>query len=150
MQLDEKQNRLQEVLESMLIRNITISARAVSREASETFPHATSLTTVERRRKLVEEYATKQEAIRGRVGSGMSKDELEAERLLTSQKIQVLERNQDVLAAGLKAAILAVTTLGGFKMWAAHFAHYESSISILRDLEALPSAEILRGPGSVQ
>ncbi|MCA1440149.1 hypothetical protein I6F07_07935 [Ensifer sp. IC4062] len=126
------------------------TCRSRHREAAETFPHATSITTVERRKRLVEEYATKQEAIRGWVGSGMSKDELEAERVMASQKIKVLERNQAVMAAGLKAAILAVTTIGGFKMWAAHFAQYESSISILRELGALPSADIFPGTGSVQ
>lgn len=147
MDIDEKQDRLHEVLEAMLIGNLTISARAICRHAPETFPHASSITTVERRQKLMANYIAKQELVRGHVGSGLSKVELEREREISTQRITELEHNQALLASGLKAAILTITSMGGFSIWAAHYSAYEAATQKLRALGALPAADILRGPG---
>jgi hypothetical protein len=68
-----------------------------------------------------------------------------AERLAAAPaEVQALKRQRDLLVAGHRAAILAIGRIGGMKAWREYFAEYSGALQDLKELGALPEAEIVR------
>ena len=58
--------------------------------------------------------------------------------------MQALKRQRDLLVAGHRAAILAIGRIGGMKAWREYFADYSAALHGLKELSALPEAEVVQ------
>ncbi|WOB77650.1 hypothetical protein [Brevundimonas nasdae] len=88
----------------------------------------------------------RQKAVR-QVAAKFSKSSpaLLAERLAAAQaEVQTLKRQRDLLVAGHRAAILAIGRIGGMKAWREYFVDYSGALQDLKELGALPEAEVVR------
>lgn len=61
-----------------------------------------------------------------------------------NQRIAVLERQVSLLTASHKAMILAVGEIGGMSGWKRFFPHYAEIEAKLRELGAMPSADVVK------
>lgn len=143
--MTDKQVVLQAILESMIIDDEAITARAIVRRSGGVFKHASDVTRNEDRRKLVKTYVGKQEQIRSSVGRATKKSRQELERQVASKnaEIQRLQDEKLLLIASHRAMILSVAELGGFTAWKRFFRDYQASLDSLADMGALPTADIL-------
>ena len=125
--MTDRVDELGRILERMLTENQPITARAVVRSSDGLFRHASDVTRHPRRRKLLEEFAARQTLILKAIKSSSRKSKSALEKALArkQQQIDELIVQRDLLVASHRAAILAVTELGGYPVWKRFFDAYE-------------------------
>lgn len=139
--MTDRVEELGRILERMLTENQPITARAIVRASDGLFRHASDVTRHPRRRKLLEEFAARQTLILKAIESSSRKSKSALEKALArkQQQIDELIAQRDLLVASHRAAILAVTELGGYPTWKRFFDGYEEVITSLTEMGALPS-----------
>lgn len=141
-----EQEFLERVLQMMVEQDIEITFRKVAERSEGRFAHASTFTRRLDLRLAVEAAKSRQKAAR-QVAAKFSKSSpaLLAERLAAAQaEVQALRHQRDLLVAGHRAAILAIGRIGGMKAWREYFADYSGALQDLKELGALPEAEIVR------
>lgn len=138
--MTDRVEELGRILERMLTGNQPITARAIVRASDGLFRHASDVTRHPRRRKLLEEFAARQTLILRAIESSSRKSKSALEKVLArkQQQIDELIAQRDLLVASHRAAILAVTELGGYPTWKRFFDGYEGVITSLTEMGALP------------
>ena len=138
--MSDRVDELGGILEKMLTENQPITARAVVRSSDGLFRHASDVTRHPRRRKLLEEFAARQSLILKAIESSSRKSKSALERALARKQQQINELivQRDLLVASHRAAILAVTELGGYPVWKRFFDDYEDVATSLTKMGALP------------
>lgn len=140
-----EQEFLERLLQMMLEQDIEITFRKVAQHSKGRFAHASTLTRPRDLRAAVKSAQSRQKAAR-QVAAKFSKSSpaLLAERLAAAQaEIRTLKRQRDLLIAGHRAAILAIGRVGGMKAWREYFAGYSDALQELKDLSAIPEAEVV-------
>lgn len=138
--MTDRIDELGRILERMLTENQPITARAVVRSSDGLFRHASDVTRHPRRRKLLEEFTARQTLILKAIESSSRKSKSALEKALArkQQQIDGLIVQRDLLVASHRAAILAVTELGGYPVWKRFFDAYEDVATSLIKMGALP------------
>ena len=143
-----KDQRLDAILQRMLNDNIDISARSVIRETDCPFKHASDVTRQPERKALLDRYKTRQRELRNLMEKTdkQSRTHLQAKVARLTQENDVLKGERDLLVASHKAMLLAVGEMGGMTAWRKFFPVWEETREQLRQLQALPNAEVLSPP----
>ncbi len=138
--MTDRVDELGGILDKMLTENQPITARAVVRSSDGLFHHASDVTQHPRRRKLLEEFAARQTLILKAIESSSRKSKSALQKALArkQQQIDELIVQRDLLVASHRAAILAVTELGGYPVWKRFFDDYEDVATSLIKMGALP------------
>lgn len=139
---------LEQLLEKMLHADEDITFRNVSRHSEGGFPFPTSLTRRPGLRRIVEQYVTRQTEARRLAGKlAKSSPAQTAARLAAAEaRIADLSRQNTLLIAGLRGAILAIGRTGGIRAWKEFFPTYSAAFSELRNLGAVPDFEVVDFP----
>ena len=135
--LDESMLR---VLESLLERDIDITARAVAR-LHPSLKAASSITRNASRSALVARYRHRQNEYRrwrGRVGR-RSGDQNAAALLDKQNRIAQLESTVAILTASHLAVLRSLGELGGFSKWAAFYERFREARDALQEIGAIPA-----------
>jgi hypothetical protein len=133
--------KLRAVLEQMLLSNITITARAVTRELGTPFKNASDITRHERRRAVLEEFQRRQRTIR-ELAEDVDKESVTNLRLKVArleEACATLQRSRDLLVASHKAMLLAVGEMGGMRAWVKFFPHWDQVRLSLHAMGAIPT-----------
>lgn len=141
-----EQEFLEHLLQTMVEQDIDLTFRGVAERSEGRFAHASTFTRRLDLRAAVEAAQGRQKAVR-QVAAKFSKSSpaLLAERLAAAQaEVQTLKRQRDLLVAGHRAAILAIGRIGGIKAWREYFVDYSGALQDLKELGALPEAEVVR------
>lgn len=135
---------LEEILEAMLLDDIDVTARGVTRRAGSPFRHASNITRVAERKRLLDSYRERQAKLRTVMerADKQSKTNLISRIAKLEDGKSTAEAERDVLIASHKAMLLAVGEMGGMAAWRKFFEHWEAAAEDLRRLKALPSAEV--------
>ncbi|MDR6924375.1 hypothetical protein [Pseudomonas sp. BE134] len=143
-----KDQRLDAILQRMLNDNIDISARSVIRETDCPFKHASDVTRQPERKALLDRYKTRQRELRNLMEKTdkQSRTHLQAKVARLTQENDVLKGERDLLVASHKAMLLAVGEMGGMTAWRKFFPVWEETREQLRQLQALPNAEVFSTP----
>ncbi|WP_456293125.1 hypothetical protein [Pseudomonas sp. AK106] len=143
-----KDQRLDAILQRMLNDNIDISARSVIRETDCPFKHASDVTRQPERKALLDRYKTRQRELRNLMEKTdkQSRTHLQAKVARLTQENDVLKGERDLLVASHKAMLLAVGEMGGMTAWRKFFPVWEETREQLRQLQALPNAELFSTP----
>jgi hypothetical protein len=136
---------LEQILETMLHADEDITFRNASRHSKGRFPHPTSLTRRPGLRSLVERYVARQAEARRLAGKiAKSSPAQTAARLATAEaRIAELSRQNVLLVAGLRGAILAIGRTGGIRAWKEYFPAYSAAFAELRSLGAVPEGDVV-------
>lgn len=140
-----KDQKLEEILQRMLNDNIDISARSVIRETDSPFKHASDVTRQPERKALLDRYQTRQYELHALMEKTdkQSRTNLQAKVARLTQENDALKGERDLLVASHKAMLLAVGEIGGLTAWRKFFPVWEETREQLRQLQALPNAEVL-------
>ena len=132
-----------QILEELLGRNESITARAVARLHPK-ISHASTITRSTARSELLARYQAKQQDIRKHLGrqTKQSKEKIAADLASKDRKIAELEKQVDILRASHLAMIRAVGELGGMSKWMKFFEGFQEVREQLDKLGAIPSADI--------
>ena len=143
-------NELLSVLSDMLERNETTSARSVLRRMS-TAKSVTDITRDEWRRSTLAEYQAEQTRLRAMSSRWdcTSKANLTVRAELDGSKLDGLQKENDIMRAGLVAAIRAVGEHGAFRPWRKFFEEYEETFSVLKEKGVPVEAEVVQLPVAV-
>jgi len=137
---------LEQVLETMLLADEDITFRNVSRHSEGRFPFPTSLTRRSNLRSRVERHVARQAEARRLAGKlAKSTPAQTAARLAAAEaRITELSRQNALLVAGLRGAILAIGRMGGIRAWKEYFPAYSAAFAELRSLGAVPEDEVVQ------
>lgn len=128
------------ILESLLERDVDITARAVAR-LHPSLKAASSITRNESRNKLVAHYRRRQNEYRqwrGRAGK-RSGDQIAAALLDKQNRIDQLESMMTLLTASHLALLRSLGELGGFAKWAAFYERFREGRDALQEIGAIPA-----------
>lgn len=145
----ELDRRIEAVLTEMLRTNEDITARGVVRHVTG-LGAASSITRDPARRKLVEDFRVRQDAIR-RHQKGLEKEVRgHAAELLArkDREIALLKHQVDILAASHRALMKATGERGVIAGWQRTFEGYKTIVDELRELGAIPTADIRHLPSA--
>lgn len=151
MSISDDANRLAAVLEEMLASNITITARAVTRQLASPFKNASDITRQASRHALLKQFQDRQKMVRD-LAEDVDKESVTNLRLKVARLEEAcasLRQSRDLLIASHKAMLLSVGEIGGMRAWAKFFPQWDQVRHSLHEMDALPSTrvEILRGLG---
>ena len=140
-----KVRELEAVLQRMLNDNVAITARSVIRQQDCPFKHASDITRQPKRKKLLDQYQTRQSELHALVEKtdNQSRTNLQARIARLTQENETLKSERDLLIASHKAMLLAVGELGGMAAWRKFFPAWEDTRQRLSHLQAIPSAAVL-------
>jgi hypothetical protein len=135
---------LEEILEAMLLDNVDVTARGVTRRARSPFRHASDITRVAERKQLLDTYRGRQAKLRAVMerADKQSRTNLASRIARLEDDKSTAEAERDVLIASHKAMLLAVGEMGGMAAWRKFFGHWEAAAEDLRRMKALPSAGV--------
>lgn len=144
--------KLRVVLEQMLSSNVTITARAVTREPGAPFKNASDITRHAQRRALLADFQQRQQVIR-KLAEDVDQDSVTNLRLKVArleESCLALQQSRELLIASHKAMLLAVGEVGGMHAWVKFFPMWDQVRCSLHEMGALPNARVdfLRGPDS--
>jgi hypothetical protein len=128
------------VLESLLERDVDITARAVVR-LHPSLKAASSITRSESRSALVAQYRHRQNEFRrwrGRVGKRAS-DQNAAALVDKQSRIHQMETMVALLTASHVALLRSLGELGGFAKWAAFYERFREARDALQGIDAIPA-----------
>ena len=137
---------LEQVLETMILANEGITFRSVSRQSEGRFPFPTSLTRRPELRSLVERFMERQTEARRLADklSNSSPAQTAARLAVAEARGAELSRQNTLLVAGLRGAILAIGRMGGIHAWKEYFPAYSAAFAELRSLGAVPEGELVQ------
>lgn len=127
-------------LEQMLSSNVTITARAVTRETDAPFKSASDITRHAPRRALLEEFQKRQRAIRS-LAEDVDKESITNLRLKIArleESCAILRQSRDLLILSHKAMLLAVGEVGGMRAWIKFFPRWDDVRTAMIEMDALP------------
>lgn len=129
-----------ELLERMLISNVTITARAITREPNTQFKHASDITRHIQRRALLEEFQARQRNVRqlAEAADKESVTNLQLKIARLEEACATSQRSRDLLIASHKAMILAVGEVGGMRAWVKFFPRWDEVRHSLAEMGAFP------------
>lgn len=135
---------LRSILDAMIEGDESISLNAVSRKAPHLFPFASSLSRRPAMARLVTEARTKQSLVRAHASKLTKSGPVSvATRLQAAEaRVRILEQQNKLLVAGMRASLLAIGRVGGTAAWQEHFPTYSAAFKELNALGAIPSATI--------
>jgi hypothetical protein len=136
------------ILESLLERDVDITARAVAR-LHPSLKAASSITRSESRRALVAQYRDRQNEFRrwrGRAGK-RSGDQNAAALVDNQSRIDQMEAMVALLTASHVALLRSLGELGGFAKWAAFYEHFREAREALQQIGAIPAENKFRSTG---
>jgi hypothetical protein len=128
------------ILESLLERDVDITARAVAR-LHPSLKAASSITRIESRRTLVAQYRHRQNEFRrwqGRV-SERTLDHNAAALVDKQSRIDQMETMVALLTASHVALLRSLGELGGFAKWAAFYERFRGARDALQKIGAIPA-----------
>lgn len=133
---NELDTEMEKVLQDLLDRNESITARAVAR-LHPTIKAASSIIRCKNRSTLLANYQARQKEYQRWQGNllKISKEKAAAALAEKDYRIAELERKVQILTASHVAMIRAVGEMGGFKRWAAFFDKFQSVRKELENLE---------------
>ena len=137
--------RLEEVLAVLLNANANISATAAAHHPLSPYKHTSDITRNPARVALVKQYAEKQIELRRVMerADKQSKSNLTIRIADLEHKIAQMQAQRDLLIASHKAMIFAVGEMGGMAAWHRFFKSWQEVIISLRDMGAMPTADVL-------
>lgn len=140
-----KLKELESILQRMLNDNETITARAVAREVSSPFRHASDLTRQPERKNMLDRYKLRQAEMRALVEKTdrQSRTNLQIKNSRLLQEVESLRAERDLLVASHKAMLLAVGEIGGMAAWRKFFPLWSETKEKLVEMKALPTAEVV-------
>lgn len=136
--------KLRATLEQMLSSNVTITARAVTRESVAPFKNASDITRHAQRRALLEEFQRRQQAIR-KLAEDVDQESVTNLRRKVArleESCLALQQSRDLLIASHKAMLLAVGEVGGMRAWVKFFPLWDQVRRSLHEMDALPNARV--------
>ena len=136
--------KLRIALEQMLLSNVTITARAVTRESGAPYKNASDITRHAQRRALLEEFQQRQRTIR-QLAEDIDKESVTNLRLKVArleESCVALQQSRDLLIASHKAMLLAVGEMGGMRAWVRFFPQWDQVRRSLHEMGALPNAQV--------
>lgn len=143
--------KLRAVLEQMLSSNVSITARAVTRESGSPFKNASDVTRHAQRRAILEEFQQRQQAIRTLAENVDQESVTNLRRKVArlEESCLALRQSRDLLIASHKAMLLAVGEVGGMRAWVKFFPQWDQVRRSLQEMDALPGAQVdfLTAPG---
>ena len=131
---------MRQILESLLERDVDITARAVAR-LHPLLKAASSITRSESRSTLVAQYRHRQNEFRhwrGRVGK-RSGDQNAAALVDKQSRIDQMETMVALLTASHVALLRSLGELGGFAKWAAFYERFREARDALQKIGAIPA-----------
>jgi hypothetical protein len=140
-------DEMREILESLLVNDEDLTARAVARLHS-TIKAASSITRSPPRKKLLAEYQKRQSDYRrwrGRVAKQSGTD-IAASLAQKHTRVTELEATVQLLIASHLAMLRAVGELGGFSKWTKFYEQYREVRDKLGKLGALPAPAVAKFP----
>ena len=137
-------DRLEEVLEAMLLANEEITARGVVRRLDGLLRHASDITRMPVRRALMERFQCRQAELRAVMEKAdkQSRTNLAARLARKEEEAAELKRQRDILIASHKAMLLVVGEMGGMAGWRRFFERHQAVLEELNASGALPAVEI--------
>jgi hypothetical protein len=149
--MSEKYEHLEEILEAMLLDNEKMTIRAVIARSGGLFKHTTDLTRDRELRERLRSYSARQHTIRASVDKTSKTSRSELQRLVAAKNSEIdeLRSKIEVLVASHRAAIRAISSMGGFNIWKEFFEKHRASFDALKRMGALPSAEVVPHDRSV-
>lgn len=135
---------LGEILEAMLLDDVDITARGVTRRAGSPFRHASDITRVAERKRLLDSYRERQAKLRTVMerADKQSKTNLVSRIAKLEDDKSTAEAERDVLIASHKAMLLAVGEMGGMTAWKQFFTAWDATRASLGRMGALPPADV--------
>lgn len=135
-------HKIVEILEDMLAKDETITARAIARRHP-TLTHASSITRNEERAALLASYQDKQREFRSWQGkkNKLSGDDLALKLAEKDQRIKELEKQVEVLKTSHVAMIRAVGEAGGMAKLLKFYNSYEK---VQKDLKKIVGIDIFK------
>lgn len=132
---------IQEICQIMIDSDQTVTAREIARKVGIS---ASSITRDPIRMSLIDSAKTKQGELRSwRKRQAKQSRNKDAESLADRDiRIAELEKQNELLIASHKAMILSVGEIGGMEGWRRFFPHWGEVENLLRDMKAMPTAEI--------
>ena len=131
------------ILEELLEKDITITAREVARRHS-AFNHAASITRNSDRQKLLRDFQEKQALVRKLTHSAkkIAKSSLIADLAEKDQKIAMLEEQVQILTASHIAMLRVVGQVGGMEAWSSFFKNLpEEKAFLLKESKLVKNTE---------
>lgn len=144
MSIADDKAKLRAALEQMLSSNVTITARAVTREPGAPFKNASDITRHAQRRALLEEFQRRQQVIR-KLAEDVDQDSVTNLRLKVArleESCLALQQSRELLIASHKAMLLAVGEVGGMRAWVKFFPLWDQVRRSLYEMDALPNARV--------
>lgn len=137
-----------EALEAMLCENTNVTATAAAHHPLSPYKHASDITRNPARAALLKQYAERQTELRRVMerANKQSKTNLTVKITNLEYKNAQLQAQRDLLIASHKAMILAVGEMGGMAAWQRFFDPWQEAITSLRDMGAMPNADVLPLP----
>ena len=135
---------LEEILEAMLLDDVDVTARGVTRQSGSPYRHASDITRNPERRRLLETFRRRQDELR----TLMQRTDKQSRTNLTSRIAKLedcksaAEAERDLLIASHKAMLLAVGEMGGMAAWRRFFTAWEAIRESLGRMGALPPADV--------
>lgn len=135
---------LEEILEAMLLDDVDVTARGVTRRAGSPFRHASDITRVAERKRLLDSYRERQAKLRTVMerADKQSKTNLVSRIAKLEDDKSAVEAERDVLIASHKAMLLAIGEMGGMTAWKQFFTAWEATCESLSRMGALSSADV--------
>lgn len=142
--VDESLPEIARILDDMLENNIEISARELARRHP-TIRSASSFTRMPQRRLLLQSYKQNQKRIQKvAANSGKQSRQFLVQQIADKDvKIAALENQVTMLLASHVAMLRAVGELGGVAAWSKFFDRTQAVREKLRDMGALPNANVV-------
>ena len=127
--------------EDLINSDLEVTAREIARRIDVA---PSSITRDPHRKEIVEAAKSKQSELRAwRKRQAKQSRDRDAESLAEKDlRITELERRNDLLIASHKAMVMAIGEFGGIAGWQRFFPHWQQVEELLRDMSAMPSAEI--------
>lgn len=138
--MEQKIDQLRIVLESMMLDDITISARATVRTSNGLFKNASDITRNPSRRACLDMFVERQNAIRNSVRGNEKSSALSLRKSNASKDCQIsrLVEERDLLISSHRAMLHSIASLGGIRTWEKFFRERSDALRKLDDMGAIP------------
>jgi hypothetical protein len=126
--------------ESITFRSVVVRMASLS--------HTTDVTRDDWRRACVERAQQEQTRIRSAIErmDNLSRNKLMQEINRLQAKVKELESDRTLMVGMVYSLVRAIGELGGMRAWLKFFEHYQAALDRMRQLGAIPTADVLRLP----
>jgi hypothetical protein len=143
--VDKKLEPLSKLLQEMLENGVELTARGVVARSEGLFKNASDITRVQERRSLLESLQARQAIVSAHAEKWNPQSKAKLVARLERSETELAEAKEDLalMTAAVRAMIHSIGESGGMAAWRRHFPAYKSAYARLRELGALPSAEVV-------